>query len=194
MRPTRIKFLKNPSFWLAGILCLTGLRGQSPPPSAPESSACHVFIDDENIWTLEVVEEQNGEIIPILNIITLSPGGWDFRPREILLVNDQTPLPVQKFSVDTGVPGEPYIMEYLRVRGRSFIGLDLLGDFAGLVQPTQVTIDLGKDRFQLQPLNCHDYEKVAGKIDRINIDSPDIWEDFQVLEIDFLGQREARPE
>ena len=187
--------MKEACLALLLTLGMAGALGQAPAASPSEPSPCHVFIDDQNIWTLEVVQERTGEVIPILNIITLSPGSWDFRPRDIQLVGtDPAPVPVERFSMDTGVPDEPYVMEYLRVRGRSFIGLDLLGDFDNLPQPQRVLIDLGKDRFELQPLNCRQYEAVAEKIDRINIESPDVWEDFRFLGIDFMGNRTARTE
>ena len=101
---------------------------------------------------------------------------------------------VEKFSMDTGVPGEPYRMEYLAVKGKSFIGLDLLGKFENFVEPTRVVIDLGEDRFQLQPLACMEFNALAEKIDRVNFDSPNIWEDYEVLQIKFLGEKSLRPQ
>jgi hypothetical protein len=95
--------------------------------------------------------------------------------------------------MDTGVPGEPYLMEYLRVLGNSFLGLDLLGEFDDFSEPTKIVIDLGEDRFQLEPLACMDFEALAGKIDQINFNSPNLWEDFEVLRIEFMGQKMPLP-
>lgn len=171
------------------------ISAQSIPAPAPESSACHVFLDDLNIWTLETLEESDGTPIPILNIITFAPGKWDFRPREVHIYNlENQEARVEKFSMDTGVPGEPYLMEYLAVKGKSFIGLDLLGEFGDFVEPARVVIDLGEDRFQLQPLDCMDFNALAEKIDRVNFDSPNIWEDYEVLQIAFLGEKSLRPQ
>jgi hypothetical protein len=169
------------------------VSAQSPQRQSPEPSRCHVFIDDQNIWTLEVIEDRGGAIIPIINIITFSPGEWDFRPREIRLYSGDQEARAEKFSMDTGVPDEPYLMEYLRVLGNSFIGLDLLGKFDNFAEPTQVVIDLGEDRFQLEPLECMDFEALAGKIDQINFNSPNLWEDFEVLQIEFMGQKMPVP-
>jgi len=94
----------------------------------------------------------------------------------------------------TGVPGEDYLMQYLKVRGKSFIGLDLLGEFDDFTEPTRIAIDLGEDRFELEALDCVDYDALAEKIDRINVDSPNLWEDFDVLQIKFLGEKMLRPE
>jgi hypothetical protein len=165
----------------------------SPQRQPPESSRCHVFIDDQNIWTLEILVQRSGAIVPIVNIITFSPGEWDFRPREIRLYKGDQEARAQKFSMDTGVPDEPYTMEYLRVLGHSFIGLDLLGDFDDFAEPTQIVIDLGEDRFQLEPVECMDFETLAGKIDQINFNSPNLWDDFEVLQIEFMGQKMPLP-
>jgi len=175
------------------FLFCSWLSGQALQSGSPESSRCHVFIDDLNIWTLEIIEDRSGEIVPIVNIITFSPGEWDFRPREIHFYDGDQETRAERFSMDTGVPGEPYLMEYLRVLGRSFIGLDLLGTFDDFAEPTQVVIDLGEDRFQLEPLECMDFEALAGKIDQINFNSPNIWEDFEVLRIEFMGQKMPLP-
>ena len=171
------------------------VSAQSLEKASPEVSRCHAFIDDQNIWTVEILEDPKGEIVPILNIITFSLGGWDFRPQEIYIYNQQgEEAVVERFSMYTGVPGEDYLMQYLKIRGDSFIGLDLLGQFDEFSEPTRIAIDLGEDRFQLEALDCIDYDALVEKIDRINVDSPNLWEDFDVLQIKFLGEKTLRPE
>ena len=175
------------------FLFCSWVSGRALQRESPESSRCHVFIDDQNIWTLEIIQDRGGEIVPIVNIITFSRGEWDFRPREIHFYNGDQETRAEKFSMDTGVPGEPYLMEYLRVLGNSFLGLDLLGEFNDFSEPTKIVIDLGEDRFQLEPLACMDFEALAGKIDQINFNSPNLWEDFEVLRIEFMGQKLPLP-
>ena len=175
------------------FLFCSWVSGQAPQRESPESSRCHVFIDDQNIWTLEIIQDRGGEIGLIVNSIFFSRGEWDFRPREIHFYNGDQESRAEKFSMDTGVPDEPYLMEYLRVLGHSFIGLDLLGKFEGFTEPTAVVIDLGEDRFQLDPVECMDFEALAGKIDQINFNSPNLWEDFEVLRIEFMGQKMPLP-
>ena len=191
----KIERMKKVLVTLAALLSPLWISAQTIPSRAPESSACHVFLDDQNIWTLETLQEPDGTTIPILNIITFSPGAWDFRPREVHIHNrDNQEAMVEKFSMDTGVPGEPYLMEYLSVKGNSFIGLDLLGRFDDFVEPARVVIDLGEDRFELQVLDCLDFNALAEKIDQVNFDSPNIWEDYEVLQIEFLGEKSLRPQ
>ena len=178
------------------ILSAALLVSMQIPASAQSPSACHVFIDDENIWTLEIDRTSDGTVVPLLNIIAFTAGRWDLRPEQIQLYGpDSSPAQVREFWMETGAPDEPYIkMRYLAVLGDSFIPLELVGDFNGLDALSRVAIDLGRDRFELAPLDCGDYDQLAGKIDRVNLDSPDLWEDFRVLGIEFVGKRLPRPE
>ncbi len=89
------------------FLSCSWVSGQALQRESPESSRCHVFIDDQNIWTLEIIEDRGGKIVPIVNIITFSPGEWDFRPREIHLYNRDKETRAEKFSMDTGFPASP---------------------------------------------------------------------------------------
>jgi len=173
------------------------LAAQAPIPAEPEtppkSSACHVFIDNQFIWTLEVTRTASGSPAPILNIITFIEGQWDLRPSQIHLVNDhKREAEIEKFSIDTGIIEDPYYLRYLKVQGGSFIGLDLLGDFEGFEALRQVVIELGDSRFTLEPVDCLDFETIAQQINQINFDSPDIRQDYEVLHIELRGHREAR--
>jgi hypothetical protein len=164
-----------------------------PALETPESSACHIFIDYQFIWTLEVVKNVSGKPVPILNIITFPKGQWDLRPTNIHIFNERRQeAEIEKFSIDTGVPDEPYIVRYLKVHGDSFIGMDLVGDFENFETPAKVTIELGDSDFTLVPVDRLEFENLAQRIDQINYDSPDIRQDFEVLQIPFKGKREAR--
>jgi hypothetical protein len=171
------------------FLVAAALQAQSPPKATLQPSRCHVFIDQENIWTLEMVENENGTIIPILNIITFSPGRWEFRPEQIHIFDATSKeAEVEGFSMETGLPDEPFVTKYFTVLGNSFIGLDLLGSFHNFSEPTTVFLELGENQFQLKSIDCMDFEMLAEKINRINVDSPDIQEDFNVLQIEPLGE------
>ncbi len=99
---------------------------------------------------------------------------------------------VEKFSIDTGVPGEPYVVQYLKVHGESFIGLDLKGDFEGYSELKEVSIDLGNNRFILERIDCLAFEALAQRINQVNFESPDLHQDYEVLKIELMGKREAR--
>lgn len=172
----------------SGILILFLLYGfsQEPAPQALEKSKCHVFIDESFIWTMEMVGST-----PVLNIITLSEGKWEFRPQQIEIYRDsRRRAEIKKFSIDTGVVGDPYDTQFMTVHGNSFIGLDLIGDVSGFEEPSRVAIELGKNRFLLHPIDCLDFETLAEKINQVNFDSPNIQQDFEVLGIVPLGEIE----
>ena len=180
---------------LLAFLAVARALAQAPVEqrSVSASSACHIFIDHQFIWTLEVTRTAGGSAAPILNIITFVEGQWDLRPTQIHLVNEQKrEAEIEKFSIDTGIIEDPYFLRYLKVQGDSFIGLDLLGDFEGFETLRQVSIELGDNRFILEPVDCLDFERIAHQINQINYDSPDIRQDYEVLEIPLRGRREAR--
>ena len=161
----------------------------------PSVSRCHVFIDQKNIWTLETIVTPGGEIIPILNIVTLSTGKWEFRPRQIHIFNmSGSRAHITKMAMDTGSLGESYLTTYLFIRGNSLIGLELLGNFNHFAEPASVSIDLEKNRFKLKSIDCADFEHLTEKINRINLNSPNVSEDFEVLQINPLGSIDPRPQ
>jgi hypothetical protein len=159
----------------------------------PSPSACHIFIDHQFIWTLEILRSPGGRTTPVLNIVTLAAGQWDLRPRDLHLINEQNrEAEIGRFSLDTGVTDDPYYLHYLKVQGNSFIGMDLIGDFQGFERLREAVIELEEIRFTLEPIDCLEFERVAHQINQINYDSPDIREDFEVLRIPFRGKREVR--
>lgn len=166
----------------------------SPSPQvSPEGTCCHVFIDYQFIWTLEMVPDSTGHPTPVLNIITLVEGEWDFRPRDIHIRNAAgREARVERFAVDTGVPGEPFFTPYLKVHGDSFIGIDLVGDFSAFAEPASVIIDLDRFRFRLQPVDRLEFENIVQQVSQINLESPDIRDDYRILGIDLRGRREVK--
>ena len=177
------------------LLLATSLSASPPVDPYPDSSRCHVFVDHENIWTLEMVQDSDQKRTPILNIITFTEGSWSFRPRQLHLFNQKgKKAKYGRFSLDTGVTEKPYVTNFLRILGNSFIGLDLKGNFVDFSELSQVSIDLGEMRFELQPIDCDEFEILAEKINHVNVDSPDIKEDFYLLKIDSIGKKALRPE
>lgn len=187
---------------LLGIhLALTApaAAGQLSPTDTSEAataSACHAFVDFENIWTVELIRSRAEEITPILNIITFTKGEWDLRPDQIHIFNREgKEARIKRFALDTGVPGDAYKSNYLKVLGNSFVGVDLEGKLKVKDFPTspRVTIDLAHHRFELQPLDCEAFDNLAVRINKINFNSPDIREDFDLIKIPHLGRRLPRP-
>lgn len=154
-----------------------------------DSSRCWVYSDYRNIWTLEMVEGLD-ESIPILNIITFTDEEGPLRPEQIHIYNTRgLGAKVEKFAIDTGVDGDPYLTNYLKVLKNSFFGMDLKGTFSGFDEPDRVAIEFLAFEYSLQGVDCMDYEMLAERISHINLHSPDIREDFAILKIPHLGKK-----
>ena len=179
---------------LVALLLVSGMVQAFGQVAALQQSRCHVFIDYDFIWTLEIIHSPGKKPVPILNIITFSEEQDDFRPEQVHLFSAAgKEAKIDRFSIETGVEGEPYLTTYLKLQGSSFIGMDLEGKFDGFEEVSKVVIDVGDDRFNLQPIDCLDFETLAQKINQVNFDSPQIREDFEVLKIELYGKREAVP-
>ncbi len=173
------------------VLAILGPGLQPAPEPRLEKldrSKCHIFIDYKIIWTVEVAEEFNQAPVPIVNIITFEAAEAPLRPDQIHLYNATgRTAEVKKFAIETGF--EPYITNYLKVLSSSFIGFDLEGDFEGFSEPERVVIELGETEYTLQAVDCLDYGMLAEQINKVNYDSPDIKEDFDLLHIPHIGSR-----
>ena len=178
------------------IMLLTGsVYGQSRdiqglPFNEVERSACHVFIDTEYIWTVEVIMESEGTPIPVMNLITFGSQRSSLRPRQIHIYNEVSRKPdIERLAIDTGVDGDPYIANFINVQPGSFIAFDLVGDFGGFEEPDRITVDLGETEYNLAAINCVDFEILVNRINQVNFDSPDIRHDYELLDIHHMGQK-----
>lgn len=163
--------------------------GNQAPEKVPRSG-CHVFIDLKNIWTVEMTQTASGYTIPILNIVTFDQEEVPLRPRQIHIRNgSEDEAEVERLAIDTGVEGDPHVTNYLKILRNSFIGMDLVGNFSAFDEPSEVTIELGRHEFLLQAVDCLDFENLVERINQINFNSPDIREDFEILDIEAIGSR-----
>tara|TARA_B100000949_G_C14229663_1_gene428343 strand:+ start:219 stop:779 length:561 start_codon:yes stop_codon:yes gene_type:complete len=175
------------------LLLIPGwLQAEGSEGDFDQTSRCHLFIDHENIWTLEILKNE-GIAVPILNIITLSPGEWEFRPRNIHLYDSQgRRTQIQKFSMNLGTE-EFYVSEYLKVLGNNAIGLDLIGQSMDFFEITKVFIDLGTNRFYLNSIDCVAFDSIVEKINQIDLNNHEIQRYFKALQIELTGTITAVP-
>ncbi|HSR70261.1 MAG TPA: hypothetical protein VLU25_20195 [Acidobacteriota bacterium] len=172
---------------LLALLTISPAVAQDSGLPEPQPSQHFVYIDYEFIFTFEMVDG-----IPVVNIITFAEGEWPLRPPQIHILDEEKGRArVKEFSMDTGT--EPYRTPFFRVLGNSFIGIDLLGDFSAHQQPAQVHFDLGQFRYHLKPVDPLGFETLVQKINSLNFNSPDISQDFEVLEIELMGVRRVIP-
>jgi len=176
------------TFLIVWLLSLSFLTAQ---PAQDGTSQCLAFVDYDFVWTLELVREQDGTT-PIFNAICLSRGQWELEPGEIRLYLGKDELRATDFSIDSGDPGNPHLTKYLGIRGPDFVGVDLIGDFKELEVLSKAMIELGKDRFILDPLDCSDYDALLDKLSQLDLGSTSQVDHFDALGIKLFGRREAR--
>jgi hypothetical protein len=173
------------------LVCLACLGTLPAQPSVEATSQCLIFVDYDFIWTLELVRGEN-KITPIFNALCLHRGQWELEPTEIRLFSGNEEFKVTDFSIDSGDPKNPHITKYLGMRGPDSVGIDLVGDFRALHGLSEVVIELGKDRFILEAIDCKDYDAKMDKISELDLDGGNMVNDFEALGIKLFGRREAR--
>ena len=160
-------------------------------PAVADTSACLIFVDYDFIWTLELIKEEKS-VTPILNAICLHRGKWELEPAEVRLFRGEVEFKVGSFSIDSGDPKKPYVTKYLGIRGPDSVGVDLVGDFGKLRGLSEVVIELGRDRFILEALDCKEYDLKMDKISELDMDGGNQVDDFELLDIKLFGRRAAR--
>ncbi len=163
----------------------------APPAPAPESrapldkSAYFAFVDREYIFTIEMVKPG----IPLFNFISMTDAQQLLPAKEVRLTLDGRKAPGKYFIVDTGNPKEPVIIPSVRLRPKSSFGVRLQGDFGDAKELLGVTVQCGQDDFSLVPLSSFDFENLVLKVNRLNLGSPDLRDDWRVLKLEAMGTR-----
>jgi len=161
---------------------------RKPGPAAPlERSAYFAFVDRDFIFTVELVRPG----VPLFNFVSMVDTAFQLSANQVRLTLDVRKVPAKFFMVDTGNPKEPLIVPSLTVRPRSSFGVRLQGDFEGAKEVDGATVRVGDEDFKLVPLTSFDFENLALKINRLNLDSPDFTDDWRVLKIETMGSRET---
>jgi len=161
---------------------------QKPGPAAPlERSAYFAFVDRDFMFTVELVRPG----VPLFNFVSMMDRAFLLNANQVRLTLDIRKVPARFFVVDTGNPKEPLIVPSLTVRSRSSFGVRLQGDYEGAKEIDGAAVRLGDEDFKLVPLTSFDFENLALKINRLNLDSPDFTDDWRVLKLESMGSRES---
>jgi hypothetical protein len=161
-----------------------------PGPAAPDSrlldrSSYFAFVDRDYIFTLELVKPG----VPLLNFISMTDQEGLLSAKEVLLTLENRKAPGKYFMVDTANPSEPVVIPSVKVRPKSSFGFRVQGEFGKEQQLMGVTVRLGAEEFKLVPLSSFDFENLVLKINRLNLGSPDLDEDWRVLKLEEMGDR-----
>lgn len=145
------------------------------------------FVDYEFLFTLELVRPGT----PILNFVNMGRSSPYLNVSEIRLVSGIKLYRPQLFRIDTSDDKDPMRIASLHVLPKSSFGLTLMGqDIRELESIDKVTIKLGSNQFYLQALEEAAFETLVKKVNQISLISPDIREDFRVLDLRPLGRRQ----
>ena len=156
------------------------------PPATPEKGACFAFVDRDYIFTVEVVSPG----VPLFNFVSMTDDEYHLNAGQVRLTLGIRKAPAKFFVVDTGDPKEPLITPSLRMRPRSAFGVRLQGEFESAKEIFGATVRIGNEDLKLVPLSSFDFENLALKVNRLNLESPDFRDDWRVLKLEVMGSRE----
>jgi hypothetical protein len=148
-----------------------------------------IFLDQEIILTLELVRPG----VPIFNFVNLGNGSFLLQASNVRIISGIKLYRPNLFDIDTSTRNDPLRVSAIKVHPHSSFGLTLKGNIEAITEIDRVTIELGPDRFELQSISTQDFEALSAKISKLSLISPDIRDDFRVLEIKSLGSRKAIP-
>jgi hypothetical protein len=158
-----------------------------PDAQAPlEKSAYLAFVDRDFIFTLEVVKPG----VPVFNFVSMIEEERNLQAKDVVLSLGNRKVPAKFFLVDTGDPKEQMILASLPIHPRSAFGVSLRGEFGAAKEFFGVSVRMGEDLFQLEPVSSFDFENLALKVNKINLGSPDFQDDWRVLKLETIGRRE----
>ena len=148
-------------------------------------SAYFAFVDRDLIFTLEVIKEG----VPILNFVSMTDEQHVLYAKLIRLRMENRNIPSQFLMIDTSNPREPILVPSIKIKPRSSFGSRLKGKFADMGELEGVTIGLEREDLTLDPLSSFEFESLATKVNRINLDSPNFRDDWRVLKLERMGSR-----
>jgi hypothetical protein len=166
-----------------------------PPERQPEShgpldrSAYFAFVDRDYIFTIEMVKPG----VPLFNFISMTDKEQLLPAKDVRLSLEGRKATGKLFVVDTGDPKEPVVMPSIHLHPKSSFGVRLQGDFGDTKEVLGVAVRFGPDDFFLMPLTSSEFESLALKINRLNLGSPDLREDWRVLKLETIGTRAPSP-
>lgn len=176
---------------MAVVLCLASIGWSVPTHQDDAPSKRHfLFLDYEFIFTLELV--QSG--IPILNFINLGTKSYNLQASDVRIIAGIKLYKPRLFDVETADPNDPLRVSSIRIRPRSSFGITLIGDLAPVSEIDRVSIKLGQNHFDLRSISSKSFDTLSEKIMRINLLSPNIRDDFRVLELKSMGWRRRIPQ
>lgn len=174
---------------LVGALLFSSAASLAAGPESQPSRRHFIFLDQEFILTLELVRPG----VPIFNFINLGNGSYQLTASDIRIIAGIKLFRPNLFDVETSNRRDPLRVGSMRVHPHSSFGVTLRGNLETVEAIDRVSVQLGSDRFELRSISLPEFDDLSKKISQINLVSPDIREDFRVLELKPLGTRKHIP-
>jgi TonB family protein len=170
---------------LSGIafLLLFFLFSQKPAEANPKHFA---FVNSSYIITAEVASPHSF----VLNFINLSDYVIVTQPNEFIYKGASGRLYIgqvyEKEHQDSRGESQRYSASVL-LKSRSFLGLNIIGDFHEQDQIEQLSVRIGAKRFYLQPMEKTPFDQLAAKVGELDLQSESAAAILQQASIAELG-------
>jgi len=168
-----------------GQLSATQPDKQPAGSLAPAKSAYFAFVDHDYIFTIEAVKPG----VFLLNFVSMTDGEAKLYAKYIQLTLENRKAAAKLLIVETGNYTQSMAVGSMTIHPRSSFGVRLSGDFGNAKEIFGATIRLGEEDLKLTPLTSFDFELLVAKVNRLNLESPDFYEDWRVLRMERLGTR-----
>mgnify|MGYP004185357639 CR=1 FL=1 len=162
----------------------TLVLGAQPPTNVVFDFTIGAWVGDHDhaaantsLGTDLVVKDSGGNTV---TQATFTNGNWN-------TAQTFTVVPVQDNVIEGYENGAIIAAVEARMRPGALSGSGFLGPKEKLAEVIR------RDACALQSIGVSRFA-LAEKIDRVNFDSPNIWEDYEVLQIEFLGEKSLRPQ
>ena len=150
-----------------------------------EKSAYFAYASYDYIFTIEIVKPG----VPLFNFVSMMDQEIKLPAKNVRLSLENRTAPSKMFAVEPGDFQQPMKVIALTIHPRSSFGVRLEGDFANVTELNGATIRIENEDFHLVPLRSFDFESLVLKVNRLNLGSPDIREDWRVLHLEAMGSR-----
>jgi hypothetical protein len=164
-------------------------QSSAPPGSGEkplEKSAFFAFVDRDYIFTIEGVKPG----VFLLNFVSMADQDVSLMAKNIRLTLENRKEPGKLLTIETGDVKQPMSVSSLAIHPRSSFGLKLDGDFGNVKEIFGAMIRLGNEDLKLEPLTSFDFESLVTKVNGINLGSPDFSDDWRVLNLRRIGERQ----
>lgn len=149
------------------------------------ANSWYAYTDTTRIVTLEF----RGESLALLNVINLADTAMVMEPASVLVISTTgQATPGQVFAGKNETGGTVFTASAL-LQPRSAFGTDLWGAFQFQKNVLKVFVSQGGRYLELAALSGGEFDALLGRLDRIDLNSPNFEQMFKTLEIPDLGLR-----